>query len=150
MRKKELIELSIIGVLVVVMIFAFANLAKKSRLRNMKDIKPKVADLSFSQPAMFENKTESKNLYNLLEEEAKSFELKRDPFTAAPLVSEQSIGGVAVLSGILWDKDKPMAIIDGNIVKIGQRVGNQTVMEIKRDRVILANGENLVEIKLQR
>mgnify|MGYP003395420337 CR=1 FL=1 len=41
MRQKELIELSITGVLIVVMILAFGNAAKKSRLRSMKNIKPK-------------------------------------------------------------------------------------------------------------
>jgi len=149
MRQKELIEISITGVLVVVMIFAFGNAAQKAHLRKMKSVLPKAADLAPA-PAVQEDKIDSENLYNSLLKQAESFDLKRDPFTAAPIISEKSIKSGVVLTGILWDKDKPMAIIDGNIVKVGQRVGNQTVMEIKRDRVILTDGEVLAEIKLQR
>lgn len=148
MRQKELIQLSITGVLAVVMIFAFNNAIQKTRLRKMQSIKPATIALAPGL-AVQEAKIDSKNLYNTLLEQVKLLDLRRDPFTAAPIVSEGSIKYGVVLSGILWDKDKPMAIIDGNIVKAGQRVGDQTVMEIRRDRVILSDGENLAEIKLQ-
>ena len=149
MRQKELIELSITGVLVVVMILAFGNAAKKSRFRAMKNAKLKVVDLAVL-PAPRGNITESKNLYNILEQQAKTMELKRDPFTAAPIIIEKNMQDGVALTGILWDKDKPMAIIDGEVVKRGGRIGNKTLVEIKRDRVILSDGEVLSEVRLER
>jgi hypothetical protein len=88
------------------------------------------------------------NLYNLLEQQSKSIELKRDPFISVPIVSEKSLHPEISLTGILWDKAKPLAIIDGNVVKKGQRVGNKTIVEIKQDRVILSDGQIISEIRL--
>lgn len=150
MRKKELIELSITGVLLVVMIFGLANAAKKSRARNTKAVSPAVATLAIAPSAQPDQKTSSKDLYNSLEKHTELIELKRDPFSAAPIVIEKDTQSGVALSGILWDKDKPMAIIEGQIVRVGQHVGNQTVMEIKRDRVILSDGEVFSEVKLQK
>ena len=53
------------------------------------------------------------------------------------------------LTGILWDKDRPLAIIDGEIVKKGVYVGDKTIVDIKRDRVILSDGKILTELKLK-
>lgn len=146
MRQKDLIELGVTGILVVVMIFAFGNAVKKSRSRN---IRPKVVDLAGATltPA---DKIDSRSLYNLLEQEAKSIELKRDPFTAVPIISEKNMQSGFALTGILWDKIKPLAIIDGEVIKKGTRLGNKVVVDIKRDRVILSDGQDLFEIRLER
>ena len=145
MRKKDLIELGIIGVLGVVLIFAYGNASRKMHSRNTRH---KTVDLA-AQSAVAEEKIDSRSLYNVLEQEAKSIELRRDPFTAAPLVSEKNMQSGFALTGILWDKIKPLAIIDGEVVKKGSRVGNKMVVDIKRDRVILSDGQELFEIKLE-
>lgn len=88
MRQKELIELGITGVLVIVMIFAFGSAAKKSRLRAMKNAQLKSVGLA-ALPVVRGGITDSNNLYNLLEQQAKSIELKRDSFTAAPIIIEK-------------------------------------------------------------
>jgi len=144
MRKKDLIELGIIGVLGVVLIFAFGNASRKMHSRNARH---KAVDLTGQSPVA-EEKIDSRSLYNVLEQEAKSIDLRRDPFTAAPLVSERNMQPGFALTGILWDKIKPLAIIDGEVVKKGSRVGNKMVVDIKRDRVILSDGQDLFEIKL--
>jgi len=141
MSKKDLIQLGITGVLAVVLIFALANVSKKAGLRKAKNTLPKRIDLAVV--------SESGNLYNTLEQQAKSIELKRDPFTTAPIISEKTLQAGVDLTGILWDKDKPLAIIDGDIVKKGTRVGSKTIIDIKRDRVILSDGEVLSELKLE-
>ncbi len=150
MRKKEIIELSVTGVLLVVMIFALTNAAAKSRARNAKKALSAIESPVVMPVAALDQKIDSKDLYNLLEKQAQLIEVKRDPFSAAPIIIEKDAQTGVVLTGILWDKDKPMAIIEGQIVKLGQRVGNQTVMEIKRDRVILSDGEVFSEVRLQK
>lgn len=144
MRKKDLIQLGITGVLAVVLIFALSNASKKLRRMPRLDSEnalPKPVDLAVV--------SESKSLYDMLEQQAKLIELRRDPFTAAPITSEKTLQSGVDLTGILWDKDKPLAIIDGEIIKKGERVGSKTVIDIKRDRIILSDGEMLTELKLE-
>lgn len=152
MPKKDLIQLGITGVLVIVLILALGNVSKKSqriRFRNSKNAGSKVIDPAAVSANPRKPQPESRDLYNLLEQRSNSIELKRDPFTAAPIISEKSLHSEISLTGILWDKLKPLAIIDGNVVKKGQRVGNKTIMDIKRDRVILSDGQILSEIRLE-
>lgn len=70
------------------------------------------------------------------------FDWRRDPFllpggkkkfseTAAPLE----------LTGIIWDKEHPMAIINGRIVTIGDLVAERKVMEIDIAQVVLGQGD---------
>ncbi|MCX5699526.1 MAG: hypothetical protein NTX01_07495 [Candidatus Omnitrophica bacterium] len=70
----------------------------------------------------------------------------RDPFLAssAPI---KGYGGL-VLSGITWDKENPMAVISDNIVKIGDKVSANTVVDIKQDKVILNDGAKDFELRL--
>lgn len=152
MPKKDLIQLGITGVLVIVLILALGNVSKKSQpisTRNSKNAWPKAIDLAEVSVNPRKPQPESRALYDLLEQRSNSIELKRDPFTVSPIISEKSLHSEISLTGILWDKLKPLAIIDGNVVKKGQRVGNKTIMDIKRDRVILSDGQILSEIRLE-
>lgn len=143
MRQKDLVELGVTGILLVVLIFAFVHAAKKPAGRSLA---PETVDLSGIGSADASGAT---SLYNLLEQEAKSFDLKRDPFTAAPIITEKNTQPGFALTGILWDKIKPLAIIDGEVVKKGDRIADKTVADIKRDGVILSDGQEFIEIKLE-
>lgn len=147
MRQKDKIQIIVTGFLVIVLILAFGNASKKLHARNVK-IKPKAISAP-ALPVSQGNQPESKDLYSSLEQQAKLIDLKRDPFTASPIVSENSLSSGTSLTGILWDPLKPLAIIDGNVVREGERVGGKTIMDIKRDRVILSDGEVLSELKLE-
>lgn len=52
------------------------------------------------------------------------------------------------LSGILWDKENPKAIINELIVGIGDEVGGSIVKDIKEDKVILNDGAHDFELRL--
>jgi len=52
------------------------------------------------------------------------------------------------LNGILWDDVNPKAIIGDDIVGIGDKVGSNTVVDIKEDYVILNDGTADFELKL--
>jgi len=70
----------------------------------------------------------------------------RNPFVAAKRpgapVGELSLGG------ILWDKDKPVAIINDNMVGIGDTVGAYKVVDITQDSVTLNDGTEEHILKL--
>lgn len=148
MRKKDLIQLGATVVLAMVLIFILVNASEKSRRRNLKNVLPKAVDLARVLPDQVK-KVESNDLYNLLEQQSRSIELKRDPFTAVAIMSEKTLQSGVDLTGILWDKDRPLAIIDGEIVKKGARVANKTIVEIRKDRVILSDGQILTELRLE-
>ena len=68
----------------------------------------------------------------------------RNPF----LLSAKSSAG-PILNGIIWDDKKPMAIINDNVVGVGDHVGSNQVADIQQDRVILSDGVNTVELRMK-
>jgi len=143
MRRKELIELGVTGILLAVLVLAFAGAAKKAAGRRAG---PKAVESTGTAAVDIAG---SGSLYNLLEKESESLELKRDPFTSAPIISEKNMQSGFCLTGILWDKLKPLAIVDGEVVKKSDRIGDKVVVDIKQDRVILSDGQEFFEIKLE-
>lgn len=54
-----------------------------------------------------------------------------------------------ILNGILWDKEKPLAIINNTTVSVGDKIDGNTIVDIKEDRVILSDGTSNIELKLR-
>ncbi len=50
------------------------------------------------------------------------------------------------LKGILWDPQRPSAIINNQVVGVGDRLHGWQVMEIQKDRVILSDGATTREL----
>ena len=53
------------------------------------------------------------------------------------------------LSGILWDEVEPQAIINQEIFKREDKIGNYVIIDIERNKVILNDGEKNLELRLQ-
>ncbi len=49
----------------------------------------------------------------------------------------------------MWDKEKPLTIINDEIVKIGGNVSGNIVVDIRQDRVILNAGAANFELRLK-
>ncbi|PIP68653.1 MAG: hypothetical protein CO035_05090 [Candidatus Omnitrophica bacterium CG_4_9_14_0_2_um_filter_42_8] len=68
----------------------------------------------------------------------------RDPFlldASTNSIQEQDVEDLA-LNGIMSDKQNPYAIINNDVVKLGDKVGGMTVIEINENNVVLdENGE---------
>ncbi len=69
----------------------------------------------------------------------------RNPFVVSSAVSQEFI-----LGGVLWDVNKPAAIINGEIVVRGGWVGPYIVVDVRQDRVILNDGEKDLELRLEK
>jgi hypothetical protein len=67
----------------------------------------------------------------------------RDPFIVqTPVVVERP---TFTLSGILWDPQKPIAIINGSLVRIGEELSGYRVVAISHDRVsLIKDGHTLL------
>ena len=77
------------------------------------------------------------------------FEMDRKASTSSssdvPLVSSDRPS----VSGILWDPRSPSAVVNGQLVGVGDQVGNWRVMEIRKDKVILSDGVTQEELNVQ-
>lgn len=73
---------------------------------------------------------------------------KRNPFTLQKAPSTAFNG--LVLGGIMFDKEKPLALINNDVVKIGDNIGGNIIVDIKQDRVILNNGTSNFELKISK
>ena len=99
-------------------------------------------------PGNVQKKTAQDTFLKRMEEEGRYLELKRDPFTGQLLVPQVTISKGISLNGILWDIVSPMAIINDEVVKIGDRVQGSAVIGIEKDKVILHDGTAPIELRL--
>lgn len=53
------------------------------------------------------------------------------------------------LNGILWDPQRPSAIINNQVVSVGDRLRGWQVMEIRKDRVVLSDGATTRELTVE-
>jgi hypothetical protein len=162
MNKKDIIKLVITGVLVIVLLILINN--SRSAVSKAQDLRKKT--LNAPELTMVQQQEEDpqnfalsgsagvgpqagKMTYKKLAEHAKNQMAVRDPFSNLPMsVRSESVSNALTLSGILWDKVKPLAVINNNVVKVGDKVGGGVVAEIKQDRVVLKEGSITREIKL--
>jgi len=70
---------------------------------------------------------------------------RRDPFTRGAALGELS--GLE-LSGILWDPGAPLAVINGQMVGVGQDVDGYQVVDISPDRVSLTDGTQTFQLTI--
>ena len=68
----------------------------------------------------------------------------RDPFLAG---KGQATGELA-LSGILWDASRPLAIINGMTLTVGDEVEGFQVLDIQADHVTLTDGTATYDLRI--
>ena len=78
-------------------------------------------------------------------ERAAKFSWGRDPFAKG--MAEGQAGGLA-LSGILWDTQSPLAIINGQMLHIGDEVDGYHVTEITPERVAISDGTDTFQLQV--
>lgn len=129
--KKEKIEIAITGIGVIFLIFLVIGNVQKIQAKKRSMSRTGETITSFlSAPLSFDA------------DEIEDSEIKegwgRDPFSLAAT----SIGDIGleslILNGIMWDEDNPYAIINTDVVKVGDTLGSGIiVVEITKNSVIL-------------
>jgi len=160
MSKKDTFKLIITVILVLVLILLIVN--SRSAVKKAQELRKKTLyapELTLGQQV----ESDQQNLaltsqqagqlgkfsYKSLEKYSESLVALRDPFSSLPIaVRAESVSNVLNLSGILWDKLMPLAVINNKVVKIGDKVGGSVLVDIKQDRVILSEGSLTREIRL--
>ena len=161
MTKKETAQLIVTGLMIAILIFILVKGFRKG-IQNAQDLRRRTLqssvltekpggtqDTGAQAASQTAPAAAGQTSYARLEAISDSIVLKRDPFSNVPVFTQAKVSaGGTSLSGILWDGIKPMAVINGKIVKAGDSVDNNTVVSIKKDRVILNNGTKDYELKL--
>jgi hypothetical protein len=140
MRKKELIETVATSLLILVLLFILFGVFSRKRAGQVI-----VNDGALT----VAQESGTGSLFAKLESESKDLKLVRDPFSQAPIVSAKASPYGVQLSGIMFDEGKSAAIINGEIVKVGDTIGGKVVVAIKRDRVVLDDGSKELELVLE-
>jgi len=87
------------------------------------------------------------NLLQAIENEDDGMEWIRCPFCGKLYIDGE--GGVVALSGILWDDKTPKAVINGEIVGLGDNINKYSIVNINRSSVVLNDGVKDIEILLE-
>ncbi|NQT47149.1 MAG: hypothetical protein HQ593_06740 [Candidatus Omnitrophica bacterium] len=142
MTKKDKIELIVTSVGVLALIFVIGNIFKA---KGQTKAGRKVAAKTSSAAAGTMKGSTSPNInFQKFEDKMAVSEWGKDPFTYRPLAHM----GDLKLGGIVWDEEAPTAIIDGEIVGVGDEIEGNIVVEIQPDKVILNDGTKIVELTL--
>ena len=82
-----------------------------------------------------------------LEEETKNLQVGRDPFfNSTDKRSQRAKRQKLILNEIAWDNQFPTAVVNNIIVNVGSVIEDKTVIEIRKDRVILTDGKKNFEL----
>lgn len=142
---KKRIQIIATAVLAIIFILVWANAFKvfKSKAATKAPAAPAITPPSIP----FKAKQESSAETPKKEESKETLGWGRCPFSGKVYTSRQE-GPVSLkLSGIIWDSKNPLAMINERVVKVGDTIAGNTVVEIKHDRVILNNGSSDFELK---
>lgn len=142
MEKKRL-ELVVTGILVLIL----AGLVIKTMVGKDKTVS---SSLQVRRVDEFEIMATSKGAQknDKVESEDKDVAWGRDPFILVRPDAPVSTSGNLELNGIIWDDAKPYVIINGEVLRAGDFLGNNMVVYIGRTSVIMDNGTEQIELKL--
>ncbi|RJP28073.1 MAG: hypothetical protein C4533_06275 [Candidatus Omnitrophota bacterium] len=151
MKDKKQLEAIITVVLIVIFIFTLVRVfgRTKKNLTANENAKTVVGSFNKIQAQEKDKDTPNKRL-SIWREEALKLQLKTDPFTGARISPVKTSVRQLSLNGILADDKGILAIINNEIVGVGDRVDNYIVIKIEKDKVILNDGVNNFEIRLNR
>lgn len=133
--KKEKIELTITGIGVVFLIFmVITNVQKVQAKRRSMAKAGETVISSLSAPISFETAE--------IKESAIKEDWGRDPFFLGTVSRDDIELDGMVLNGIVWDEANPYAIVNSEVVKVGDKLGNMKIVEITKDSVVLEQDGN--------
>lgn len=157
MQKKVAFQLSVIGVAVVALVSLSIPLFKGAG--NVKKLSTPPAASGPAQKAGswrpdFPGQTiklrhiEDDKFYERLSRVAEALPIDRDPFSFAYIGPKGSRDGLELV-GILWEGEKPTAIINRAFLGVGDSTDQFSVVKILQDRVVLKDNIGEFELRLK-
>lgn len=141
MQNKKVVALIILAVLAVISLIYGVTASPKGRVKEAAAAKRQAAIAPPQQGA--------KNIVPAGRRAKRSqFKTwKRSPFASGLTVSTTT---ELTLNGIIWNKTNPKAMIGDAIVGKGDTIGENKVIDIKPNRVILNDGTKDFELKIEK
>jgi hypothetical protein len=151
MEKKQRLQLGITAVLVLVLIFAWANSFKVLKKRAVPQAQQAVSGTSMGAKDVPDTAAAQVPQPAVTEEAQDKSEYLRDPFSGKIYTGKEAATGPVTLKldGIIWDEKAPLAMINGRILKPGDTIAQNRIIKIKPDRVFLSDGLREFELKLR-
>ncbi len=144
LKKKDILELAITIVLLFILsAIVIATLKRTSPAGRVR--MGRVTPVLKQGPGV-----QNRGSFKKLQEESKNLKLRRDPFmpAGAGYIEGISVQEGLVLTGIAWNQDEPLAIINDALVRKGDRIGANKVVEIEHDKVTLNDGSRDISLTL--
>ena len=112
---------------------------------------PTVAAVALPQPAQPPAQKETVATTSQAKMTVEDSQWGRNPFlteaeTIKPVVSGEAV--VPTVRAIIMGRPKPVATIDGRVVTVGEKVGDEKVVEIREDSVVLEIGGDRRTLKI--
>lgn len=106
------------------------------------------AKLDFLEPTIKVQHIKDDKFYERLSRVAEALPLDRDPFSFVNTGPKSARDGLE-LTGILWEGEKPTAIINQAFLKTGDSNDRFTVIKVLQDRVVLKDSTGEFELRLK-
>lgn len=144
MEKKQK-QIIIVAVLILVLVIAWVNAFSAIKKRAAK--KTAVSQTAVVVPAT--ESTQQVSVAQPIYPKETNLEWLRCPFSGKFYTGYKGEAFDLKLAGILWDEEKPQAIINNEVVGVGSNVGVYNVVEIRQYSVFITDGSDVFELKLE-
>ncbi|MBU0709333.1 MAG: hypothetical protein KJ793_01305 [Candidatus Omnitrophica bacterium] len=141
--EKKRIEIIVTSVLVLVFILVWVRMIKVMNKR--KAPKPRPSSSLIIVPPTSSVQPDASGIQEAIPKEV--FAWGKCPFSGKAYSTLDKGSGIA-LSGIIWDEEIPMAVINDRILLVGDSLGSNTVISIEKEKVILSDGSKNIELRL--
>jgi len=146
MKKKTMVELGVIGVTSVVLVFASTSLVRQSPWK--KAAKPAPAPVSLEGDTIKVIPMKDDTFFVRLNSVADALPFQRDPFTFSGIGTSGARDDLD-LTGILWNQGKPVAVIEGQFLGVGDSIDQCKVISISESSVTLQDPRGQFELRLK-
>ncbi len=148
MDRKKIALILIIVLAIVFLVFLMSTLKKVSKKpKAVPVVERKIALTKHREPTTKGSPAKSRAERAETEEEIASLVWGRDPFVLVETGAVET-GAPISLGGIIWDKKRPKAMINNEIYKVGDKIGNIEIVDIKRNSVLIKVDGKIREISL--
>lgn len=143
---KERIRIIITCFLVIILVFLWFNTVKVIKKRQKAQVdRPQAL---FKQLPIVDMLREKNISTEDIESQYLELDWLRCPFSGKHYGQEEVVASDLKISGIIWDGIKPQAIINDQILEEGDSIGNLFIEKIQRQKVILFDGKNRIELNI--
>lgn len=157
MQKKVAFQLGVIGIAALALVLLSMPLFKGKGAGDAKkppasqavpepSQKARPAKPDSSGPTIKLRPIKDDKFYERLSRVAEALPIERDPFTFSNTGPKSSREGLE-LDGILWDDQKPTAIINQSFFNAGDTNAQFSVIKVLRDRVVLKDSTGEFELR---